>query len=556
MKMAQPSGDSTEDDDWPAKDSQPSGQQWKEYHEANPDPAIEAQMDDSEKADDMHSASRYGVVRTPATDQQDAVQRGTQDSNLLAPVEEFYMTEDETMSTFLPASAGPGAVQEASRTAAPAPSPEEQPVSAAADAADTIASVQLTEFAAAPAPAANLPAAGVSASPEIAVVPAALDSDAAAEASEGAAVTALDDSEQIFASEASQADAALTLDQRLHLSEGDSRIEHSYSWPRHSASLQSGMDIAAASIDDIADALHAQDRIHDSHEAGEISGQSAVAAFGEMYTAENVAGSPEAAPAEGVDDNDDRLPVEAPAPGPQDLPDPCAAALNLPKVPACTFLEPTGFLSYACRMHCTQCLSIMFHKHVHQIIVCTGCSRKNHIKAILQVAIMFLSKAELFHESSWALWFQHAAGLLPIEMLQAQQQDAGAHPAFKHCSRSHQPRHQVQLLISQVPADFLAARVAAAKWLELQSYILLGMHADGEDYFTGRCDEDRIRLAQQWCTEYQGPGVLQRQHLFNVYIHPLPDFGSFPEESIFRGREIEDRIQVKALPLLKCMKVA
>ena len=36
---------------------------------------------------------------------------------------------------------------------------------------------------------------------------------------------------------------------------------------------------------------------------------------------------------------------------------------------------------------------------------------------------MFLSKAELFHESSWALWFQHAAGLLPVSVLQAASQD-------------------------------------------------------------------------------------------------------------------------------------
>ena len=38
--------------------------------------------------------------------------------------------------------------------------------------------------------------------------------------------------------------------------------------------------------------------------------------------------------------------------------------------------------------------------------------------------------------------------------------------------------------------------------------------------------------------------MLQRQHLFSVYLHPLPDFGSFPEESIFHGREIQERIQV------------
>ncbi len=38
---------------------------------------------------------------------------------------------------------------------------------------------------------------------------------------------------------------------------------------------------------------------------------------------------------------------------------------------------------------------------------------------VLQVAIMFMSKAELFHESSWALWFQYAAGLLPVSVLRS-----------------------------------------------------------------------------------------------------------------------------------------
>ena len=42
--------------------------------------------------------------------------------------------------------------------------------------------------------------------------------------------------------------------------------------------------------------------------------------------------------------------------------------------------------------------------------------------------------------------------------------------------------------------------------------------------------------------------MLQRQHLFSVYLHPLPDFGSFPEESIFHGREIPERIQVCTKP--------
>ena len=42
-----------------------------------------------------------------------------------------------------------------------------------------------------------------------------------------------------------------------------------------------------------------------------------------------------------------------------------------------------------------------------------------NFKSAMQVAMMFMSKAELFHEPSWALWFQYAAGLLPVSVLRA-----------------------------------------------------------------------------------------------------------------------------------------
>ena len=59
-----------------------------------------------------------------------------------------------------------------------------------------------------------------------------------------------------------------------------------------------------------------------------------------------------------------------------------------------------------------------------------------------------------------------------------------------------------------------------------------------------QCSAERLQLAQQYCSDPQSVAVLQRQHLFSVYMHPLPGFGAFPEESIFHGREIQDRIQV------------
>ena len=69
-----------------------------------------------------------------------------------------------------------------------------------------------------------------------------------------------------------------------------------------------------------------------------------------------------------------------------------------------------------------------------------------------------------------------------------------------------------------------------------------------EEEEEGQCSAERLELAQRHCSNPQSVAVLQRQHLFSVYLHPLPDFGSFPEESIFHGREIQDRIQVCAQP--------
>lgn len=34
-----------------------------------------------------------------------------------------------------------------------------------------------------------------------------------------------------------------------------------------------------------------------------------------------------------------------------------------------------------------------------------------------QIAMLFLSRGELFHEATWALWFRSAAGLLPAASL-------------------------------------------------------------------------------------------------------------------------------------------
>ncbi|KAK9823184.1 hypothetical protein WJX72_000908 [[Myrmecia] bisecta] len=50
---------------------------------------------------------------------------------------------------------------------------------------------------------------------------------------------------------------------------------------------------------------------------------------------------------------------------------------------------------------------------------------------------------------------------------------------------------------------------------------------------------------RQLCTPDPGDSILRRQHLFSVYIHPMPDYGDIPGDSMFHGREIKKRIQVE-----------
>jgi len=60
------------------------------------------------------------------------------------------------------------------------------------------------------------------------------------------------------------------------------------------------------------------------------------------------------------------------------------------------------------------------------------------------------------------------------------------------------------------------------------------------------CDAEKLQLAQERCKPAPDAGVLERQHLFSVYVHALPEFEGFPEDSIFHGRLIQDRIPVRA----------
>ncbi|BDA47490.1 probable glycosyltransferase BC10 at C-terminar half [Coccomyxa sp. Obi] len=110
----------------------------------------------------------------------------------------------------------------------------------------------------------------------------------------------------------------------------------------------------------------------------------------------------------------------------------------------------------------------------------------DHCAAALQVpkvAFMFLTRGALYHEATWDVWFRGAAGLLPIASLQAAECEPGLLEHLKHS-----------------------------------------------------------------CSVKSGTRVLQQQHLFSVYIHVGANevgWSGFPEDSMFHGREIAERVHVK-----------
>ena len=95
--------------------------------------------------------------------------------------------------------------------------------------------------------------------------------------------------------------------------------------------------------------------------------------------------------------------------------------------------------------------------------------------------MMFLTRGVLFHEPTWKLWFKYAEGLVPIE-------------------------------------PFRSTGCNSSVFAEINKYCLVDEHS---------------------------PDVIAQQHLFNAYVHTAPSFPGFGEDSIFYGKEIPNRVEVR-----------
>lgn len=129
-----------------------------------------------------------------------------------------------------------------------------------------------------------------------------------------------------------------------------------------------------------------------------------------------------------------------------------------------------------------------------------------------RVALLFLTRGDLFHHETWAAWFRAARDQLPAAQLHAAACGAAA-PA-----PAATPAGKGRLLKSGAGKGAQAAAAAAAEEQQLS------------------------QLAAACSTGSSGGGPIDQQHLFSVYVHAPPDVKDSDLPELFRGRLITDRL--------------
>lgn len=182
------------------------------------------------------------------------------------------------------------------------------------------------------------------------------------------------------------------------------------------------------------------------------------------------------------------------------------------------------------------------------------------------MALLFLVKGDLHHEATWRLWFQQAAGLLPLDGLAGSLCGADGAPvpgeqqqqrleALRACTDAAARMAQQSPLANRIAASNqalhqLQARKSAAHWRQLfgsgsrdGSSAVSAARAPGTDA-AAAVDGAAAAVAKAAAalegaaaavergapephTAALGPaasGVLGQQLLFDVYVHPHPNY--------------------------------
>lgn len=156
---------------------------------------------------------------------------------------------------------------------------------------------------------------------------------------------------------------------------------------------------------------------------------------------------------------------------------------------------------------------------------------------IPQVAMLFLVKGPLRHEAMWRAWFERAQGLLPAQAVSNAlcASEDGMPAALAACSSLASPPSQA----GAPPGVHSSSSSSSSKQPG-------GPPAASSSSSSRAGSSLRRWLYERWHPSgaSRAPGVLDRQHLFDVYVHPHPNFTGYPPGSLLHGRELPDSQRV------------
>ncbi|KAL4424080.1 hypothetical protein ABPG75_001381 [Micractinium tetrahymenae] len=165
---------------------------------------------------------------------------------------------------------------------------------------------------------------------------------------------------------------------------------------------------------------------------------------------------------------------------------------------------------------------------------------------IPQVAMLFLVKGPLRHEAMWRAWFERAEGLLPAQAVSNAlcASEDGMPAALAACSSLASPPTQ-----AGAPPGVRSSSSGSSS--SKQPGRPAGPAAGSGSSSSSSSSSSTGSSLRRWLYERwhpggasRAPGVLDRQHLFDVYVHPHPNFTGYPAGSLLHGRELPDSLRV------------
>ncbi len=146
-----------------------------------------------------------------------------------------------------------------------------------------------------------------------------------------------------------------------------------------------------------------------------------------------------------------------------------------------------------------------------------------------QVAMLFLVKGPLRHEAMWRAWFERAQGLLPAQAVSNSlcASEDGMPAALAACSSLANPPSQAGALPG--------AHSGGSGGNRRQPAAPPGPSSSSRSSSSSSSTASSLRrwLYERWHPggTSPAPGVLDRQHLFDVYVHPHPNFTGGPRSA-------------------------